>query len=125
MGSAERNAGARGSVMRKVCSLAVLFCVMLSDPSLADSLGHSQVRALFPGRYQVRVMNTVDLTVNMQANGVVIGHAKGDRDTGRWSVEGGKLCIAWSKWNNSRKDCSPLSRQGNVFKGRGFWFQAA
>jgi hypothetical protein len=111
--------------MKILLGLAMIVCAVSVTPTYAGSLAHGEVRALFPGRYVVRVMNTLDLAVNMQANGVVVGRAKSDRDTGHWTVEAGKLCIAWSKWNNGRKDCSPLSRQGNIVKGKGFWFQAA
>jgi hypothetical protein len=111
--------------MKNILGMALLFSAIAAPQAVADSLDHKEVRALFPGRYVVRVMNTLELKVNMQANGVVTGLANGQRDTGRWSVEGGRLCITWTTWNNGRKDCSPLTRQGNIVKGRGFWFQAA
>jgi hypothetical protein len=111
--------------MTKRFSAAALACVLFISPAHSDSLEPQEVRALFPGRYVVRVMNTLELTVSMHANGMVKGKANGETDTGRWSVEGSQLCITWSKWNNGRKDCSNLKRSGNIVKGKGFWFQAA
>jgi hypothetical protein len=111
--------------MKTLIGATLVACALYQVPALADSLQPNEVRALVPGRYVVRVMNTLDLTISMQANGTVKGKANGETDTGRWSVEGSKLCITWSKWNNGRKDCSGLTRSGNIVKGRGFWFQAA
>ncbi len=105
-------------------SASLILCGMMTSAS-AETLDPHAVRSLFPGRYLVKVMGSIDLKVNMQANGTVTGLSQGQRDTGTWSVEKGKLCITWKNWNSGRKDCSALSRDGNLVKGRGFWFRAA
>lgn len=111
--------------MNRILALTALLLGVTVNTADADTLSHKEVRNLFPGRYVVNVMGTYEVRVNMRANGLVTGTAAGERDTGRWSIESGKLCIAWSTWNNGRKDCSVLQRDGNRVKGRGFWFTAA
>ncbi len=117
--------GELGDNMTKFLCAVALSVSVLSVPAVSEPLDHKQLRTLFPGRYVVKVMGNIDLKVNMQANGTVTGLSMGQRDSGRWSVESGKLCIAWNTWNNGRKDCSALSRDGAKVKGRGFWFLAA
>ncbi len=111
--------------MTKYFCLAAFAASVLFGSAMAEPLDQKQVRSLFPGRYVVKVMGTIDLQVHMQSNGTVSGLSLGQRDQGRWSVESGKLCITWNTWNKGRKDCSTLSREGSKVKGRGFWFQAA
>jgi hypothetical protein len=109
---------------KTVCALAAAICV-LSVPAWGEPLNQHQMRQLFPGSYLVKVMGMIDLKVSMQSNGTITGLSKGQQDRGRWSVEGGKLCITWNTWNSGKKDCSPLTREGDLVKGRGFWFRAA
>ncbi len=111
--------------MTKLLCLAALAVTVLSGQASSQPLDQKQVSSLFPGRYVVKVMGRIDLHVNMQSNGTVTGLSMGQRDSGRWSVESGKLCIAWNTWNKGRKDCSTLSRDGVKVKGHGFWFRAA
>jgi hypothetical protein len=111
--------------MKKFLCLAALAASVFAPSALADPLDQKELRNLFPGRYVVKVMGAIELRVNMQANGTLVGSSQGQRDSGRWSVESGKLCIEWNTWNQGRKDCSQLSREGDRVKGRGFWFRAA
>ncbi len=111
--------------MTKFLCLAAIATLAYSASVAADPLDQKEVKNLFPGRYVVKVMGAIELRVNMQANGTVVGLSQGQRDSGRWSVESGKLCIEWNTWNQGRKDCSALSREGDRVKGRGFWFTAA
>ena len=39
-----------------------------------------------------------------------------DSDSGAWSIEGGKLCVKWNKWNDSRKICYSGVKRGKIWK---------
>ena len=39
-----------------------------------------------------------------------------DADTGTWSMEGAKLCIKWSKWNDGAKVCYTATKRGKSYK---------
>jgi hypothetical protein len=89
----------------------------------AESMSGSDISRLFPGRYQVEIFGRFDLRVNMHANGTITGVAGKYSDTGRWSVENSKLCIAWNTWTKGKKGCSALRKNGAWVSGRGFRFK--
>ncbi len=102
-----------------VLTLAALAC---AAPASADTLTQKDLRVLFPGSYMVKIFGRWDLSVRMSSNGSVTGRAGDRTDKGRWSIEGNKLCIAWSNWTSGRKGCSALTRSGRKISGRGFYF---
>jgi hypothetical protein len=68
-------------------------------------------------------MGTVNMTVAMRANGTVLGTSKGESDTGYWTVNGSRLCIAFNKWLGGQQRCSPLISQAGYYEGSGFTFR--
>jgi hypothetical protein len=109
-------------MIRIFVALAV-FAALASDTAKAAELSPSDLRRLFPGTYSVTIFNSFTLRVNMRRNGDMTGFAKGRSDTGRWSIEGKQLCIAWTTWTKGKKGCSALRRDGNLLRGRGFYFK--
>ena len=108
----------------KFACITLVGLTLAAAPASAADLTSSDLHKLFPGNYSVTIFNSYTLQVKMRANGVMNGVAKGRRDTGRWSIEGSKLCIAWNSWTNGRKGCSSLRRDGDKLRGRGFYFKA-
>ncbi len=106
-------------------SIALLVAGPLVSGVRADTLSSQQLGKLFPGRYVVEIFGRWDLSVNMRPNGEISGAAGKYRDTGKWSVENGKLCIAWRSWTKGKKGCSALSRKGPWVSGRGFRFKVS
>jgi hypothetical protein len=110
-------------MLKRVFSALVLtFCLVV--PASAKDLSAADLRKLFPGSYYVTIFNSFTLRVSMRANGVITGTAKGRRDTGKWTIEGRQLCVAWNTWTKGRKGCSALRMENGVIKGRGFSFRA-
>lgn len=105
--------------LRKPIIAALAACVLSSSALAGDALSPSELRKLAPGRYAVNVMGLVSMTVSMRPNGVITGHAKGEKDQGFWTVQGQKLCIAWSKWNNGKTSCAALRGGGGAYQGGG------
>jgi hypothetical protein len=103
--------------------LAVLSLIGFSTTAQAKDLTQADLKKLFPGSYSVTIFNTFTLKVSLRGNGDIIGVSRGRKDTGRWSIEGSRLCIAWKTWTNGRKGCSALRRDGNLLRGDGFYFR--
>lgn len=94
-------------------------CFSLSAASAGDALSPAELRKLAPGRYAVNVMGLVNMVVSMRSNGSIVGEAKGQRDSGSWSVQGQKLCVAWNKWNGGKRRCSTLTGDAGRYSGGG------
>jgi hypothetical protein len=111
--------------MKSRLTAAAALLIATASGASAKELSNSDMRKLFPGNYSVVIFESYTLKVNMRSNGVITGKARGRTDTGKWSIEGTKLCVAWNTWTNGRKGCSALRRddKGNL-RGRGFYFKA-
>ncbi len=99
---------------------AAIVTLALVNPALAGgALSPQEIKKLAPGRYAVNVMGLVSMTVSMRANGVIVGEAKGKRDSGVWRVQGQKLCVAWNTWYSGKQRCVRLSGGNGAFQGGG------
>ena len=106
--------------MFKIPLLAALaVCAFMSAASAGDALSPSELRRLAPGRYAVNVMGLVSMVVSMRPNGIIVGEAEGERDSGNWTVQGQKLCVAWNKWNAGKRRCSTLTGDAGRYSGGG------
>jgi hypothetical protein len=105
--------------LRQPLVAAAAVCLFSSAAFAGEALSPSELRKLAPGRYAVNVMGLVNMTVSMRPNGVIVGSAKGDKDSGIWRVQGQKLCIAWNKWNDGKTSCAALFGGDGSYKGGG------
>jgi hypothetical protein len=98
---------------------ALLVCAF-SLQAQAETLSAQDIRKLAPGRYAVSVMGLVNMTVSMRPNGTVAGTtSKGKRDTGSWSIQGQRLCVAWNKWLGGQRRCATLKGANGSYSGGG------
>ena len=109
--------------MKALISAAALAVMTLAPTASAKELTAGELRKFFPGSYSVTIFNSFTLNVRMSGNGVITGVSRGKRDSGRWSIEGSQLCVSWSNWTKGRKGCSVLRRDGDLLRGRGFYFK--
>ena len=109
--------------MKALIIAATMATLAVSPVASAKELTPAELRKFFPGNYSVTIFNSFTLRVKMSGNGVITGMARGKTDTGRWSIEGSKFCVAWATWTNGRKGCSVLRREGDLLRGRGFYFK--
>ena len=105
--------------LRKPLLAAAAACLLSSAAFAGEALSPSELRQLAPGRYAVNVMGLVNMTVSMRPNGVIVGIARGEQDSGVWRVQGQKLCIAWNKWNSGKTSCSSLFGGDGSYRGGG------
>ena len=107
---------------KKTALAAATLLVCSYSAHAGQALTSANLRHMVPGSYQVTLMGTVNMTVNMRANGTLLGSTKTEHDSGRWSLVGDKLCIAWNKWLGGQARCSGLTSQGRYYQGNGFTF---
>jgi hypothetical protein len=112
-------------MIKKALFAALISLSAASTQVSAETLNSTQLAKLFPGNYSVLIFGRYDLNVKMKPNGTVLGRAGKYSDSGRWSVDGNKLCIAWSNWTKGKKGCSTLRKDGNWVSGRGFKFRVS
>src|SRR5262245_4400388 len=70
-----------------------------------DTLSQSELRRLFPGSFDAVVYGILQVKIIAHGNGKLTGLFSGKKDTGRWSVRDGKLCIMLSKWMEGKSSC--------------------
>ena len=109
--------------LRTVLAAGAVLLTSWSGAFAGDTLNASDIKNLVPGRFQVTVMGSVYMTVALRANGSVIGTSKGETDSGHWTVNGSRLCIAFNKWLGGQQRCSPLVSQAGYYEGSGFTFR--
>lgn len=91
--------------------------------ALADGgLSAAEIRKLIPGRYHAEAAPGVSVDVTLSAGGAISGVSnKGDKDSGRWSISGDKICVVFKHWLDHQKHCSGLSHENGQIKGEGFY----
>ena len=109
--------------LKSALAAAAILTTSCSGAFAGDTLNASDIKSLLPGRFQVTVMGAVNMTIAMRANGTVLGTSKGQSDTGHWTVNGSRLCIAFNKWLGGQQRCSPLVSQAGYYEGSGFTFR--
>lgn len=106
--------------MRVVRMLAI--CGLLAGLSpvaqASDKLSSSELRELFPGRFQAVVSGGVTVNLTAGGDGSLVGRMARGSDSGRWYVRNGKLCIVLDKWMDGKPKCSAVTAEEG-------WFRAA
>jgi hypothetical protein len=109
--------------LRSGAAALTLLLAFSTGAFAGDKLGPTELKRLVPGRYLVTLSNAVNLTVVMRANGTVSGTTKSDADTGKWMLDGSRLCIGFTKWLGGNTRCSALISQAGYYQGNGFTFR--
>jgi|SRR5688572_24001257 hypothetical protein len=103
---------------------AGMFLVLSSYGAAADEvMSHSELRKLFPGSFYAVVHGIVTVQFTAKGNGTLVGLMPGKKDTGRWSLENGKLCIMMSKWTKGKSNCSAVVADNGWYVGKGVKFR--
>ncbi len=86
-------------------------------------LSASELRTLFPGRFEA-VVKGYRVTFVAHRNGRLVGYYGALKDTGRWRVRGTRLCITLEDWLDGKTRCSAVRRGGDAWlKARGIRFR--
>lgn len=103
---------------------AGLVTLMSSFPAAAGGeMSQAELRRLFPGSFMAIVNGFIEVKITARGNGTLIGKAQGQKDTGRWSVRGRNLCIAWSRWMDGKVQCTSVTNDDGWYRGNGVKFK--
>ncbi len=103
----------------RVLAFATLFLILSVMPSLAGkTLSNGALTGLFPGRFHVVVVGFINIKVTARGDGSLSAvSARGKKDSGRWSVRAGVLCIKFDKWLGGRTRCTAIVQEAGWYTG--------
>ena len=101
-----------------------LVTTSLGNLALAEqkTVTPAELGNLFPGSF-IAVASGMPVTIVASGNGTLRGQMKGYKDTGRWTLSGGRLCITWNKWLNGKTSCSMIVADNGWYRGSGVKFR--
>ena len=109
---------------RKIFKLLVmtgLAHICLSQAHAGEKLAASEIRKIVPGTYNVSVADSVSAVAVLTAGGSIsIVTNKGEKDSGRWSISGNKICVKFKHLLDRQFQCSSLTLDGPAIRGNGF-----
>ena len=88
-----------------------------------DTLSPSELRQLFPGSFDAVVYGLLEVKIIARGDGQLIGVFSGRKDTGRWSVSNGRLCIMLKSWTDGKSSCSEVFVSNGWYRGNGVRFK--
>ena len=88
-----------------------------------EPLSQAQLGKLFPGSFTAVVHGMVTVNFTAKDDGVLIGQMKAKRDSGRWSLKNGKLCISLAEWTQGKSSCSAVVADNGWYRGKGVKFK--
>ena len=112
--------------MNRIITLAaagLLLALNTSGASAGETLSQSQLRSLFPGSFTAVVHGMVTLKFTAKGNGELIGRMESKQDSGRWSLNNGKLCIMLTQWTSGKSSCSAVVADNGWYRGKGVKFK--
>ncbi len=119
----------RVSVMVAACAALIIGtdATQATDQNEVAALAAEELQQLFPGKYEAEVAG-YDMLITGSSNGTLKGQAFSRKDDGRWWVNEGALCVAWSNWTDGKPMCGVITRQGEWYfsqnkKGEGMRFR--
>ncbi len=102
----------------KLLLLTIAFVVsgtMVAGAS--DRMNARQIKAMFPGIYEGIYGSDTSFVVEGKADGSIRGVAEGKHDSGKWWVEGNRLCMAWKVWSEGKSRCRRVEKRNGWIVG--------
>ena len=105
----------------KFISAVFFAAACIASATAADKLTAAQIRKLLNGTYHVSVADSVTaVAVFTAGGGISVVTNKGEKDTGRWSFSGNKICVQFKHLLDHKNSCSSLMSDGGAIRGNGF-----
>ena len=105
----------------KFLIVAGLAAACIASATAADKLTAPEIRKLLTGTYHVSVADSVSaIAVFTSGGGISVTTNKGEKDTGRWSFSGNKVCVQFKHLLDHKNNCSSLVNDGGAIRGNGF-----
>ena len=110
-----------GVLLRSIAVAALLIAGLA--PGMAQQLSGEEIKALISGkRVYLSTPYGLEFPLRYRANGEVNGDASGfklagmfaPKETGKWWVEGEKLCQKWPSWYDGKTLCFSVRQTGRA-----------
>lgn len=107
-------------------SLKLLLLVWLANTcitfaSAEEKLTATEIRKLLIGSYRISVADSVSaIAVFTASGGISVTTSKGEKDSGRWSISGNKMCVQFKHLLDRQNKCSSLTNDNGAIRGNGF-----
>lgn len=100
----------------RMIAAAVIFSgLAVTGADAGERLSTRAIKALFPGTFHA-VVKGYAVTFTARGDGKLIGQHMGSKDTGRWSVRRGRLCIMLKDWLDGKTSCSAVVQSDGWYK---------
>jgi hypothetical protein len=112
--------------MRTFLALAaagLISALSFNSAIAGDALSQRELRRLFPGSFDAVVYGILSVKIIAHGNGQLTGLFSGKKDTGRWSVSNGRLCIMLNRWTDGKSSCSAVVASNGWYRGTGVRFK--
>lgn len=104
--------------MRLPLALALAAALVLPAAAEAGStLSASQVKSLFPGKFQAVWKEKRSLTLDADSGGGIVGRIGILSGSGKWWLSGSNLCITFDRWEDEKTRCSRVTLQNGWYHG--------
>jgi hypothetical protein len=112
--------------MKKAIVAGVTALGIIASAGVASAeqkvISRAELAKLFPGSFHA-VANGMVIRITARGNGTLSGQMQNLKDSGRWTLSGGRLCITWNKWLNGRTACSMVVADNGWYRGNGVKFR--
>lgn len=105
------------TLVKQFAVFAVLGSLAAGPATAGERLSTHAIKQLFPGQFTAIVKGyTVIFTAN--GDGSLIGNYNSAKDTGRWSISRGRLCIMLKDWMDGKTSCSTVVHNDGWYKAK-------
>jgi hypothetical protein len=107
------------TISRKVAAAVVLMAAAIpfTTAEAGEKLSAAELAALFPGHFEAIWKDKHQVRIVVDGDGEVRGSSGILSDSGRWSIDGDRLCVAFSWWTRDRTRCTEVLRHGDWYVG--------
>ena len=105
------------TLVRLIAVFTLLGGLAAGQASAGDELSTRAIKQLFPGQFHA-VVKGYKVIFTAKRDGSLIGSYNMAKDTGRWSVSRGRLCIMLKDWMDGKTSCSKVVRNQGWYKAK-------
>ena len=107
------------SISGKALAAVVLLAASapLAPLDAGEKLTADEIAALFPGEFEAIWKDEHEVSVIAGSDGKVRGSSGMMSDSGQWSIDGDRLCVAFYWWTRNRPRCTEVVRQAGWYLG--------
>jgi len=112
--------------MKKTLLAGVTALGIIASAGIASAeqrpISGAELAQLFPGSFHA-IAAGLSIRITARGNGTLSGQMQGYKDSGRWTLSRGQLCITWNKWMNGKTTCSMVVADNGWYRGNGVKFR--